>query len=161
MDVKSSACAALSHRALSGVSRQHLAKLVAELAPAWEAQQEPALRERRGGDHRRTALPHRAPAGHQPLASLGALRFDTVVLGCCGLTADDGPTACDLDEAMGKKAAVASARRVIAATDSEIGRTARLHVGPPTVVQAVVTDATAGHARLAALQEAGSDVVSA
>ncbi|WP_143203697.1 hypothetical protein OG543_24455 [Streptomyces sp. NBC_01178] len=55
MDVMSSARAALSHRALSGISRQHLAELVAELAPAWEAQQESALQERRGGDRRREA----------------------------------------------------------------------------------------------------------
>ncbi|MEU9977766.1 DeoR/GlpR family DNA-binding transcription regulator [Streptomyces sp. NPDC051014] len=107
-------------------------------------------------------MPEGALVGPLTLASLGALRFDTAVLGCCGLTADDGLTAYDLDEAMVKKAAVASARRVIAATDgSKIGRTARAYVGPPTIVHTVVTDPTADPAQLAVLREAGIEVVTA
>ena len=38
---------------LSGISREHLGELIAELAPVWEAQQESALRERCRGERRR------------------------------------------------------------------------------------------------------------
>ncbi|MBO0915674.1 helix-turn-helix domain-containing protein [Streptomyces laculatispora] len=38
---------------MSGISREHLGELVAELAPKWEAQQESALVQRGGGDRRR------------------------------------------------------------------------------------------------------------
>ncbi|MFJ3759380.1 hypothetical protein [Streptomyces sp. NPDC090080] len=48
---------------------------------------------------------------------------------------------------------------MIAATDcSKTGRTERAYVGPPTIVQAVVTAPTAGPALLAAFREAGIDV---
>ncbi|WP_329182949.1 transposase family protein [Actinacidiphila glaucinigra] len=80
MDVKSSARTALSHPALSGTSRQHLAELVAEVAPAWEAQQESALRERRGGDRRRREAgagpKHRPVFVDRVLATLAHLRHD-------------------------------------------------------------------------------------
>lgn len=79
MDVKSSARAALSHQAPSGISRQHLAELVAELAPAWEARQESALRERRGGDRRREAgagPKHRLVFVDRVLVTLAHLRHD-------------------------------------------------------------------------------------
>ncbi|WP_158834849.1 hypothetical protein [Streptomyces sp. NRRL S-350] len=79
MDVKSSAHAALSHQALSGISRQHLAELVAEFAPVWEAEQECALRERRGGDRRREAgagPKHRLAFVARVLVTLAPLRPD-------------------------------------------------------------------------------------
>ncbi|MEU8712498.1 hypothetical protein [Streptomyces sp. NPDC048663] len=47
-----------------------------------------------------------------------------------------------------------------AATDgSKIGRTAHAYVGPPTIMQAVVTDPAADPAQLTALREAGIEVV--
>jgi DeoR family fructose operon transcriptional repressor len=49
------------------------------------------------------------------LASLAALRFDTAVSDCCGLSAAEGFTAYDLDDAAVKKAIIASTRRIIAA----------------------------------------------
>jgi DeoR/GlpR family transcriptional regulator of sugar metabolism len=95
--------------------------------------------------------------GPLALASLSALRFDTAVLGCCGLTAHDGMTAYDLDEAAVKKAAITSARRVVAAADgSKLGRTAHAHVGPSTLVHILVTDTTAPADEIAALEEAGT-----
>ncbi|WP_189220198.1 MULTISPECIES: DeoR/GlpR family DNA-binding transcription regulator [Streptomyces] len=94
--------------------------------------------------------------GPLTLASLSALRFDTAVLGCCGLTAADGMTAYDLDEAVVKKAAVASARRVIAAADgTKLGRTAHAHVGPSTLVDVLVTDTTAPADETSALENSG------
>ncbi|MFD7594126.1 hypothetical protein ACFV6D_13965 [Kitasatospora sp. NPDC059812] len=58
----------MSHHALSGISPQHLAELVAELVPAWEAQQESALRERRGGDRRPGVKVH-VDEGYRGLAN--------------------------------------------------------------------------------------------
>ena len=68
-----------------------------------------------------------------PLAqtSLAALRFDTAILGCCGLSAADGLTAYDLPDAAVKRAAIASARRTIVVTDgSKFTRTALATVAP-------------------------------
>ncbi|WP_406045890.1 transposase family protein [Micromonospora sp. NBC_00898] len=47
--------AALSHPALSGISRAHLGALLEQLAPRWGSARESALRERRGGDRQRAA----------------------------------------------------------------------------------------------------------
>jgi hypothetical protein len=44
---------ALSHRIFTGIPRRRLAKLIAELAHPWSAQQESRLRKRRGGDRLR------------------------------------------------------------------------------------------------------------
>ncbi|MFE6523149.1 DeoR/GlpR family DNA-binding transcription regulator [Streptomyces sp. NPDC057794] len=97
-----------------------------------------------------------ALTGPLTLASLAALRFDTAVLGCCGLTAGDGLTAYDLDEASVKQAAIASARRIVAAADgSKLGRTAQAHVGPASLVHVLVTDTTAPADETAALESSG------
>jgi DDE superfamily endonuclease/Helix-turn-helix of DDE superfamily endonuclease len=47
--------AALSHPCFTGISRQHLGELIAELADPWTAQHEAALRQRRGHGRRRGA----------------------------------------------------------------------------------------------------------
>ncbi|QMU68374.1 DeoR/GlpR family DNA-binding transcription regulator [Streptacidiphilus sp. P02-A3a] len=100
-----------------------------------------------------------ALTGPLTLASLAALRFDTAVIGCCGLSAAEGLTAYDLDDAAVKKATIASARRVIAAADgSKLGHTAHAHVGASTVVHTLVTDTTAPADEVAALEEAGTVV---
>ncbi|MGI5499482.1 DeoR/GlpR family DNA-binding transcription regulator [Lentzea sp. CA-135723] len=83
-----------------------------------------------------------ALTGPLTLASLQALRFDTAVIGCCGLSAEHGLTAFDLEDASVKRTAIASARRVIAAVDaSKLTRTALAHVAPASALHAVVTDA--------------------
>ncbi|MFJ3336882.1 transposase family protein [Streptomyces sp. NPDC086766] len=53
--------AACSHPALSGVSRAHFGELLAELASAWEAARQSALREARGGERRREEGAGRKP----------------------------------------------------------------------------------------------------
>ncbi|KAB2342328.1 MULTISPECIES: DeoR/GlpR family DNA-binding transcription regulator [Actinomadura] len=89
-------------------------------------------------------------------ASLAALRFDTAVIGCCGLTAADGLTAHDLEDAAVKRAAIASARRVIAVTEAaKLSRTALAFVGPASDLDAVVTDGSAPGDRVAELAAAG------
>jgi DDE superfamily endonuclease len=76
---KTWARAACSHPALSGISREHLGELVAELAPKWAAQQESALTERRRGERRRAvgAGPkHRLVFTDRVLVTLVKLRHD-------------------------------------------------------------------------------------
>ena len=100
-----------------------------------------------------------ALTGPLTLASLAALRFDTAVLGCCGLSAGEGLTAYDLDDAAVKKAVVACTRRIVAAADgSKLGRTAHAYVGPSSLVHTLVTDATAPPDEVAALEETGTVV---
>ncbi|MFE4546324.1 DeoR/GlpR family DNA-binding transcription regulator [Streptomyces sp. NPDC056785] len=92
-------------------------------------------------------------------ASLSALRFDTAVIGCCGLTAEDGLTAYDLDDAAVKRAAIASARRVIAVAEgSKLSRTALAHVAPASALHAVVTDQDAPEDQVNALAVKGVTV---
>ncbi|MFJ7018109.1 DeoR/GlpR family DNA-binding transcription regulator [Streptomyces sp. NPDC101117] len=100
-----------------------------------------------------------ALTGPLTLASLAALRFDTAVIGCCGLSATDGLTAYDLDDAAVKKAAIASARRVVVASDGgKLGRTAYAYVGPSAGLHTLVTDGTAPAGEVAALESAGTVV---
>ncbi len=69
---------ALSHRIFTGIPRRRLAKLIAELADPWSAQQESRLRERRGGDRLRAvgAGPdHELTFTDRVLATLVCLRL--------------------------------------------------------------------------------------
>ena len=97
--------------------------------------------------------------GPLTLASLGALRFDTAVLGCCGCAIDAGITAYDLDDAAVKRAMIAAANRTILVTDgAKFTRTAMAAVCPTTSVDVIVTDEAAPESSLAALREAGVEV---
>ncbi|MEU9118805.1 DeoR/GlpR family DNA-binding transcription regulator [Streptomyces sp. NPDC048506] len=92
-------------------------------------------------------------------SALAALRFDTAVLGCCGLTAADGLTAYDLADAAVKRAAMASARRVIAVAEAaKLSRTALAFVAPASALHAVVTDDAAPGDETAALAASGAIV---
>lgn len=107
----------------------------------------------------RLRQPEGAFFGPLTLASLAALRFDTAVLGCCGLTSADGLTAYDLDDAAVKQAAIGSARRVIAATNgAKLSRTAHAFVAPVAALDTLVTDASAPADELAAMSAAGVTV---
>ncbi|GAA3040462.1 DeoR/GlpR family DNA-binding transcription regulator [Streptosporangium longisporum] len=73
--------------------------------------------------------------------AIRSLRFDTAIIGCCGLSAEHGLTAHDLSDLAVKQAAISSARRVIAATDSgKFTRTAFGAVCPLDRLDTVVTD---------------------
>ncbi|MFE1318085.1 DeoR/GlpR family DNA-binding transcription regulator [Kitasatospora phosalacinea] len=103
-----------------------------------------------------------ALTGPLALASINALRFDTAVLGCCALSAADGLTAYDLDDATVKKAAIAAARRTVVAADGgKLGRTAFARVAPAAGLHTLVTDAGAPADELAAFAAAGTAVVRA
>jgi DeoR/GlpR family transcriptional regulator of sugar metabolism len=118
-----------------------------------------------GGPQLRLLLPGGEPrpgelalTGPLALASLAALRFDTAVLGCCGLTAD-GLTAYDLDDAAIKRAIIASAHRVVAVADpAKFTRTALAHVAPVSALSVVVTTADAPDEQIGALTAAGTIV---
>jgi hypothetical protein len=68
----------LSHRICTGIPRRRLAKLIAELADPWAAQQESRLRERRGRDRIRAAgagPDHELTFTDRVIATLVVLRF--------------------------------------------------------------------------------------
>lgn len=93
-------------------------------------------------------------------ASLRGLRFDSVVLTCCGCSFDGGVTAHDLQDAAVKRAAVASSRRVVlVAEGAKFARTALAVVCPFDRVDVVVTDASAPDEAIDRLRAAGVDVV--
>ncbi|MBB5084773.1 DeoR/GlpR family DNA-binding transcription regulator [Nonomuraea endophytica] len=103
-----------------------------------------------------------ALSGPLTLASLAALRFDTAIIGCCGLSAAQGLTAYDLDDAAVKKAGIASSRRTIVAADgTKLTRTAYAYVGPTSLLHALVTDTTAPTDEVTALEAAGTIVKTA
>ncbi|WP_436232793.1 DeoR/GlpR family DNA-binding transcription regulator [Actinacidiphila alni] len=92
-------------------------------------------------------------------ASLASLRFDTAVIGCCGLTAADGLTAYDLADAAVKRAAVRAARRVVAVADAaKFSRTALAFVAAAGSLDVIVTDGSAPAEEIAAFRSAGVTV---
>jgi DeoR/GlpR family transcriptional regulator of sugar metabolism len=109
-----------------------------------------------GGEPRPGELAMTGPLAE---ASLAALRFDTAIIGPCGLNTANGLTAHDLADAAIKRAAINSARRVIAAADaSKFSRTALAFVVPVTAFDAIVTDETAPADEIDALTAAGVTV---
>ncbi|GAA2616739.1 DeoR/GlpR family DNA-binding transcription regulator [Dactylosporangium fulvum] len=108
-----------------------------------------------GGEPRPDEL---ALTGPLAQASLAALRFDTAILGCCGLTAA-GLTAYDLADAAIKRAIIASAHRVIAVADpAKFSRTALAFVAPVSALDMVVTTDDASDEDTTALAAAGAIV---
>jgi DeoR/GlpR family transcriptional regulator of sugar metabolism len=109
-----------------------------------------------GGEARAGEL---AMVGPLALAAIGALRFDTVVLGCCGVSSDGKMMAHDLGDAAVKQALLASAARSIVAVDgAKFRRAATAVVCELAAVDVVVTDDDAPEDSLAALEAAGVQV---
>jgi DeoR/GlpR family transcriptional regulator of sugar metabolism len=87
------------------------------------------------------------------------MRFDTMVLGSCGLSVRDGVSAHDLAEGAVKKAAVDASARVVAAIDSsKFGRTAFGRVCPVEAIDVLVTDSEAPEDEVARMRDAGVEV---
>ncbi|MBB5956760.1 DeoR/GlpR family transcriptional regulator of sugar metabolism [Saccharothrix tamanrassetensis] len=87
------------------------------------------------------------------------MRFDTMVLGSCGLSARNGVSAHDLAEGAVKKAAVDASARVIAAVDSsKFGRTAFGRVCGAQDIDVLVTDEDAPEDEVSRLRDAGVEV---
>ncbi|GLZ33591.1 DeoR family transcriptional regulator [Lentzea sp. NBRC 105346] len=97
--------------------------------------------------------------GPLALAAFDLMRFDTMILSSCGLSARDGVSAHDLAESAVKKAAVLASRRVIAAVDStKFGRAAFGRVCPASVIDVLVTDEDAPEDEVDALRAEGVEV---
>jgi DeoR/GlpR family transcriptional regulator of sugar metabolism len=109
-----------------------------------------------GGEARPGEL---AMVGPLALAGIRALRFDTVVLGCCGVSPEGDVMAHDLGDAAVKEALLASGGRSVLAVDgAKFGRVALAVVGPLAALDVVVTDDTAPESAVAALRAAGVEV---
>jgi len=92
-------------------------------------------------------------------ASLAALRFDTAILGCCGLTVDAGMTAYDLADAAIKRAMIASAHRtIVLAEPAKFTRTALATVAPVSAFTTVITTEEASEEEITSLTAAGTFV---
>jgi DeoR/GlpR family transcriptional regulator of sugar metabolism len=99
-----------------------------------------------------------AMVGPLALASIGALRFDTAIVSCCGL-AGGRVTAHNLGDAAVKQAMVGAAARVILAADSaKFRQIAMAVVCDAAAADVVVTDTGAPADAVAALQAAGLEV---
>jgi DeoR/GlpR family transcriptional regulator of sugar metabolism len=108
-----------------------------------------------GGETRPGEL---AMVGPLALASIGALRFDTAVLTCCGLS-DGRVTSHDLGDAEVKQAMLRSAARVIIAADSsKFRQTALAVVCDAAEADLVITDTEAPADAVDALRAAGLEV---
>src|SRR6202167_5365505 len=109
-----------------------------------------------GGETRPGEL---AMIGPLALASIAALRFDTVVLGCCGISADGHVRAHDLGDAAVKQALFAAGeRRILVADAAKFGRSALAVPGTLTASDILVTDSSAPGEPLAELEAAGVEV---
>jgi DeoR/GlpR family transcriptional regulator of sugar metabolism len=109
-----------------------------------------------GGEARPGEL---AMVGPLALAGIAALRFDTVVLGCCGVSPEGHVMAHDLGDAAVKQALLASGSRSVLAVDgAKFGRGALAVVCELATFDVVVTDGSAPAPALEALQAAGVDV---
>jgi DeoR/GlpR family transcriptional regulator of sugar metabolism len=95
-------------------------------------------------------------------AALRGLRFDTVVLTCCGFSATDGVMAHDVQEAAVKRAAVESSNRVVLVAEAaKFARSALVVACPTASIDTVVTDTDAPHDAVEQLTAAGVDVIRA
>ena len=110
-----------------------------------------------GGEARGGEL---AMVGPMALAGIGALRFDTVVLGCCGVSPEGHVMAHDLGDAAVKQALLASGARSILAVDgAKFGRAALAVVCELAALDVVVTDDRAPESAVGALEAAGVQVL--
>src|SRR6202161_3007199 len=108
-----------------------------------------------GGERRPGEL---AMVGPLALASIAALRFDTVVLGCCGISADGHVMAHDLGDAAVKQALVAAGeRRLLVEDAAKFGRSALAVAGTLAAFDIVVTASSAPGEPLAQLEAAGGE----
>jgi DeoR/GlpR family transcriptional regulator of sugar metabolism len=109
-----------------------------------------------GGDVRPGEL---SLVGPLATASLAALRFDTAVLSCCGLS-DGQVTAHDLGDAEVKRAMRAAASRTVLVADgSKFARSATAVVCAASEVDVVVTDSSVPADTAAGLRGCGVEVL--
>ena len=97
--------------------------------------------------------------GSQTVDAVRAMRADVLVLGACAISADGELLAEHYEDALVKKAALESARRVIlVATGDKADRPANFRFGTAADIDAVVTTPDMSPQAIAALRAAGVEV---
>ncbi|RLV49743.1 DeoR/GlpR transcriptional regulator [Nocardioides mangrovicus] len=98
--------------------------------------------------------------GPQAVSSLANLSAEVAVMGCDGLTADEGITTPHQLVAEIGTIIVKRARKVIVVADSsKVGRRGFAHIAPISTLTTLITDSGADPEELAALKAGGVDVV--
>jgi len=98
--------------------------------------------------------------GAIPQRVYGDLHVDKAFIGIGGVSLEDGLTEYNLEDALVKKALVASAGKIIVLADgSKIGRTTFAAVAPLSRVDTVITDSTAPLQVIESLRQKGIHVV--
>jgi DeoR/GlpR family transcriptional regulator of sugar metabolism len=98
-------------------------------------------------------------AGSLAESSFSQFRFDTYLMGPCGIDAEAGMTTHHLAESAVKRAAAKCSKRVIAVADSsKLGRVAFGHVCDLDQIDIVLTDAGADPLRVEELRAMGVDI---
>jgi DeoR/GlpR family transcriptional regulator of sugar metabolism len=88
------------------------------------------------------------------------LRFDTFIMGVGGIDVDAGCTEFSLDDARVKRSALPSVKRCIVVADSsKLGRVSFAQVCPLDRVDVLITDKDASDEKIAALRDAGVEVL--
>lgn len=99
--------------------------------------------------------------GHLAEETFGQLNCDVVFLGVGGIDADKGLTEYNLDDTRVKRAAITAASRKIALADaSKLGRVCLAAIASLEEIDVLITDAAPQHPVLAAVRDAGVEVVS-
>jgi DeoR family fructose operon transcriptional repressor len=101
-----------------------------------------------------------AAVGEEVIAALSVLRADVAFMGTNGISLGHGLSTPDASEAAAKKAMIASAHRVVVLADSsKFGVETTVRFAALDDVDVVITDSGAPEGEVAALREAGLDVV--
>lgn len=99
--------------------------------------------------------------GHLAEGTFAQLNCDVLFLGVGGIEAEKGLTEYNLDDTRVKRAAMAAAsRKIVLADQSKLGRVCLATIGSLSDVDVLITDAPSKHPVLAAVREAGVEVVS-
>lgn len=98
--------------------------------------------------------------GHLAEDTFRQLNCDVVFLGVGGIDAEKGLTEYNLDDTRVKRAAIAAASRKIALADqSKLGRVCLATIASLSEIDVLITDAPSEHPVLAAVRDAGVEVV--
>jgi DeoR/GlpR family transcriptional regulator of sugar metabolism len=145
-------------RALRG--RQGITVVTAALPVAIELGNEPGLRVVvTGGQVRPGEL---SLTGGMAEDAFTTMNCDVAFIGVAGVCVTPGLTEYNPDDARVKRAAIGAARRTIVLADaSKLGKIAFATVAPLSLVDALVTDAPAGHAVVREIAAGGTDIISA
>jgi DeoR/GlpR family transcriptional regulator of sugar metabolism len=145
-------------RALRG--RHGITVVTAALPVAMELGNEPDIRVVvTGGQVRQGEL---SLTGGMAEDAFTTMNCDLAFIGVAGVCLTPGLTEYNPDDARVKRAAIAAARRTIVLADSsKLGKIAFATVAPLSAVDALVTDAPAGHATVREIAAGGTDIIAA